>query len=58
MPCHGASGPSAGISLTNYTQVKAIGTRLDNPGMYAKMNVDACSIAIIKAWLAQGSLNN
>ncbi len=58
MPCHGASGASAGISLTNYSQVKAIGNRLDNPGMYSKMGVDACSIAIIKAWIAQGSLNN
>lgn len=57
-PCHGASGASAGISLTNYAQVKAIGSRLDNPGMYSKMSVDACSIAIIKAWIAQGSLNN
>ncbi len=58
MPCHGATNPSAGISLTNYAQVKAIGSRLDNTSMYSKMNVDACSIAIIKAWLAQGSLNN
>ena len=57
-PCHGASSASAGISLTNYAQVKAIGSRLDNPGMYSKMSVDACSIAIIKAWIAQGSLNN
>ena len=57
-PCHGASGASAGISLTNYAQVKAIGARLDNPGMYSKMSTDACQIAIIKAWIAQGSLNN
>jgi hypothetical protein len=57
-PCHNASRADAGISLVNYAQVKAIGSRLDNPGMYSKMSVDACSIAIIKAWITQGSLNN
>jgi len=58
MPCHGASGPSAGISLTNYTQVKAIGTSLDNPGMYSKMGVTTAEQALIKSWISEGSLNN
>ena len=58
MPCHGATSPSAGISLTNYTQVKAIGTRLDNPGMYSKMGVTAAEQLLIQTWLSQGSLNN
>jgi hypothetical protein len=58
MPCHGASGPSAGISLTNYTQIKAIGSNLDNPSMYSKMSVSAAQQTTIQAWLAQGSLNN
>ena len=39
MPCHSGSSPSGGISLTNYTQVKAIGSRLDNSTMYGKMGV-------------------
>jgi hypothetical protein len=58
MPCHSGSNPPAGISLTNYTQVKAIGSKLDMPSMYSKMGVTACEQAVIKAWLAQGSQNN
>ena len=58
MPCHGATGPSAGISLTNYAQVKAIGARLDNTGMYSKMGVTAAEQALIQSWILQGSLNN
>lgn len=58
MPCHSGTSPSGGISLTNYTQVKAIGNRLDNPGMYTKMGVTTAEQALIKQWLAQGSLNN
>jgi hypothetical protein len=58
MPCHSGSNPPAGISLTNYTQVKAIGSKLDNPSMYSKMGVTTCEQAVIKAWLAQGSQNN
>ena len=58
MPCHGATSPSAGISLTNYAQVKAIGARLDNPGMYSKMGVTAAEQALIQSWILQGSLNN
>jgi hypothetical protein len=58
MPCHGASSPSAGISLTNYTQVKAIGSKLDNSSMYSKMGVTAAEQTIIQTWLSQGSQNN
>lgn len=58
MPCHSGSSPSSGISLTSYTQVKAIGSSLDNPGMYTKMGVTAAEQTLIKTWLAQGSLNN
>ena len=58
MPCHSGASPSAGISLTNYTQIKAIGNNLDNPGMYSKMGVTAAQQTTIQAWLAQGSLNN
>ena len=58
MPCHGATSPSAGISLTNYAQIKAIGSSLDNPGMYSKMGVTAAEQALIQSWILQGSLNN
>ena len=59
MPCHGATSPSAGISITNYTTVsKLSNSQIDNPGMYSKMGVTAAEQAIIKAWIAAGKLNN
>ncbi len=58
MPCHSGSSPSGGVSLTNYTEVKAIGSRLDNSSMYSKMGVTTAEQTIIKTWLSQGSLNN
>ena len=59
MPCHGATSPTAGISITNYTTVsKLSNSQLDNSGMYPKMGVTAAEQAIIKAWIAAGRLNN
>lgn len=58
-PCHGSSGASAGISITNYSTVSALSNnQLDNPGMYSKMGVTAAEQTIIKAWIAAGKLNN
>ena len=63
--CHGASGPSAGIDLTNRSVVEAqarsgalVGTVSHATG-FAKMppsgpKLDDCSIAQIKAWVAGG----
>jgi hypothetical protein len=59
MPCHGATSPTAGISITNYTTVsKLSNTQLDNANMYPKMGVTAAEQATIKAWIAAGRLNN
>jgi hypothetical protein len=57
--CHGATSPSAGISITNFTTVsKLSNSQLDNSGMYPKMGTTAAEIAIIKAWIAAGRPNN
>jgi len=59
MPCHGATSPTAGISITNYATVSMLtNTQLDNASMYPKMGVTAAEQAIIKAWIAAGRLNN
>jgi hypothetical protein len=59
MPCHGATNPMAGISITNYTTVSNLSNaQLDNSGMYPKMGVTAAEQTIIKAWIAAGRLNN
>ncbi len=59
MPCHGASSPSAGISITNYTTVSIMSnSQIDNSGMYGKMGTTAAEQAIIKAWIAAGRINN
>ena len=59
MPCHGATSPTAGISITNYTTVsKLSNSQIDNSSMYPKMGVTAAEQAIIKAWIAAGRLNN
>ena len=58
-PCHGASSPSAGISITNYTTVSNLSnSQLDNSGMYGKLGTTAAEQTIIKAWIAAGKLNN
>ena len=59
MPCHGATSPTAGISITNYTTVsKLSNSQIDNSSMYPKMGVTAAEQSIIKAWIAAGRLNN
>jgi hypothetical protein len=59
MPCHGATSPTAGISITNYTTVsKLSNSQIDNSNMYPKMGVTAAEQALIKAWIAAGRLNN
>ena len=59
MPCHGATSPTAGISITNYTTVsKLSNSQIDNSSMYPKMGVTAAEQATIKAWIAAGRLNN
>jgi hypothetical protein len=59
MPCHGASSPSAGKSITNYATVSVLSNaQIDNSGMYPKMGVTPAEQAIIKAWIAAGRLNN
>jgi len=64
--CHGATAPSAGLSLTNYNQIFAAKDKIKGrvtlpessplrmpPGGMAKCNVDK-----IVAWIDQGALNN
>lgn len=59
IPCHGATSPTAGISITNYTTVSQLSnSQLDNSGMYPKLGTTAAEQQIIKAWIAAGRLNN
>ncbi len=59
MPCHGATNPTAGVSITNYATVsKLSNTQLDNSNMYPKMGVTTAEQALIKKWIAEGRLNN
>ena len=57
--CHATAGGSGGVNMGTYAQVSALTTaQLDNAGMYTKGSVTAPEQAIIKAWIAQGKLNN
>lgn len=66
--CHGATNPSGGISLTNYTQIKASvqGGRfwgsIKQLSGYSAMPVggklSACELNKIDAWIKRGALNN
>jgi hypothetical protein len=59
MPCHGATSPTAGISITNYSTVsKLSNSQLDNSSMYPKLGTTAAEQATIKAWIAAGRPNN
>jgi hypothetical protein len=59
MPCHGATSPTAGISITSFATVsKLSNSQIDNPSMYPKMGVTAAEQALIKAWIAAGRPNN
>jgi hypothetical protein len=59
MPCHGATNPVAGISITNYSTVSVLSdSQIDNSGMYSKMGVTAAEQSTIKAWIATGRPNN
>ena len=66
--CHGATSPSAGISLTNYTQINASvktgrfwGSVAQLAG-YVKMptgsKLQTCELNKIDAWIKRGALNN
>ena len=66
--CHGATNPSGGISLTNYTQIKASvqtgkfwGSIKQLVG-YSKMPVGGrlsdCELSKMDAWIKRGALNN
>lgn len=65
--CHGNSNPSAGIKLTNYTEVKAVAvsgklynsvTRTVNWMPSGGVKLDGCNVSKIKSWVNAGSLNN
>jgi hypothetical protein len=57
--CHGLTNGSGGINMGSYAQVSALSnTQIDNSGMYSKLGVTAAEQAIIKAWIAEGKLNN
>jgi uncharacterized membrane protein len=66
--CHGATSPSGGISLTNYTQIKASvqtgrfwGSMQQLTG-FVKMPVGGrlsdCELNKVNAWIKRGALNN
>jgi len=57
--CHGTTGGSAGVNMGTYAQVSAMSNAaIDNSGMYSKGSVTVAEQTIIKAWIAQGKLNN
>jgi uncharacterized membrane protein len=71
--CHGATNPSGGVSLTNYTQVKSYADNLRNstpvilgaikqlPGFFSMPpsgKLDDCTIRKIELWIQQGKQNN
>ena len=65
--CHNATAPSAGINLTTYSGTIAVSTRLVGsithaagyaPMPTATVQLSACDINKITAWIAQGKLNN
>lgn len=67
--CHAGSSPSGNIAMGNYASDKTIGL---NGKLYGSINhasgyspmpdgeakMDACTIAIIKKWIAAGCPNN
>lgn len=67
--CHGEESPRAGISLTNYEQIKLqadsgalLGT-INHQNGYVAMpfqqpKLDACKIDQIRIWIENGALNN
>ncbi len=67
--CHSGSSPSGGIALTNHQQVtvqanngKLLGAVSHTPGFSAmpqgQAKLDACKVALIRNWIAQGAVNN
>jgi hypothetical protein len=57
--CHGSSGGSGGINLGTYEQVSSLSdSQLDNSGMFSKGGVTTVEQEIIRAWIADGKLNN
>lgn len=65
--CHSGSFPSGSLALTNHAQVTAslpniidrIERNPDDPLLMPQgAKLDACSISKIKAWAAQGAVNN
>ncbi len=67
--CHGVNNPSAGISLTNHTQIQTIaqngsllGTVAHQSGFvpmpYNQQKLDSCKIDQIRIWLENGALDN
>ena len=57
--CHGTTGGTAGINMGTYAQVAALSnTQIDNAGMYTMGSVTAAEQASIKAWVAEGKINN
>ena len=67
--CHSGAGPSAGIALETYAQIKAI---VDNGSFWGSINhqssysamppsapkTDACTLSKINKWILQGAPNN
>jgi uncharacterized membrane protein len=60
--CHGASNPSAGISLNNHTNVKANASRANSMIQSGRMPptgaLSAANKALFQAWIDQGAPNN
>lgn len=67
--CHGGNSPSAGISLTNYTEIKAsvtngtFGGSINHLSGYSPMpkgaaKTEACMLSKINRWITQGAANN
>jgi uncharacterized membrane protein len=66
--CHGTTNPSGGISLTNYTQIKAsvqtgrFWGSIQQLSGFVKMPVGSrlsdCELNKVNAWIKRGALNN
>lgn len=71
--CHGATSPSGGVNLSDYTQVKYYADNLRNstpiilgaieqlPGFFAMPpsgKLDGCDITKVNLWIQQGKQNN
>jgi uncharacterized membrane protein len=68
-PCHSGSTPSGGLLLTSHAQIAAASNSGKIMDRISRSNGDPllmpqtgkmgdCSIAIIQAWINQGTLNN